>query len=539
VARLPVPREELTGGFLAPFDARFALPAGVAEVAAALWAAGHDAHLVGGCVRDVLRGVEPADWDLATDAAPERMLELFPGALYENRFGTVVVPASGRLFEITTWRSEGTYTDHRRPDVVHPAASLRDDLARRDFTINAMALAVDATGIVHGDVPTALVDPFGGREDLAAGLIRAVGDPAERFREDALRMLRAVRFAATLGMTVEKGTLAAIGSQAALAAHVSGERIATELLKLLAADRPSLGLRPGEATGLLAVIAPELGRQRGIPQAKIPGDDLWDHTLRTVDAAPRPRSSPAAGPTPGTAAGPTPGTAAGPTPGTAAGPTPGTAAWTGAPGTPAGPPLLRLAALVHDIGKPATFADGHFLGHDTVGAEMAAAWLTSLHLAGAVVARVERLVRHHMFAYDPGWSDAAVRRFIRRVGSDAVEDQLDLRAADNVGSGQAPDARSLEELRARCREQLAAHVALDLAGLAVNGDDLMAALGMAPGPALGQLLDRLLERVIGDPMLNERSRLLALADELAAGPAGMGAMDEGDVGDGGEESGWR
>jgi tRNA nucleotidyltransferase (CCA-adding enzyme) len=489
----------------------------VAEVAAVLRAAGHAAHLVGGCVRDVLRGVEPADWDLATDTAPERMLELFPKALYENRFGTVVVSAGGRTFEVTTWRSEGAYSDHRRPDIVRPAARLRDDLARRDFTINAMALAVDATGIVGGDVPAALEDPFGGREDLAAGLIRAVGDPAERFREDALRMLRAVRFAATLRMSLEEATLAAIGAEAALAAHVSGERIATELLKLLGADRPSLGLRPAEETGLLAVIAPELGRQRGIPQAKIPGDDLWDHTLRTVDAAPRP----------GAAAGPT------------AGSTPGTAPEPGEPGRQAGPPLLRLAALVHDIGKPATFADGHFLGHDTVGAEMATEWLTSLHLAGTLVTRVERLVRHHMFAYDPAWSDAAVRRFIRRVGSDAVEDQLDLRAADNVGSGQAPDVYGLEELRARCREQLAAHVALDLAGLAINGDDLMVVVGMAPGPALGRLLDRLLERVIGDPMLNERSRLLALAGELAAEPAGMGAMDEGDAEDGGEEPEWR
>ncbi len=289
-------------------------------------------------------------------------------------------------------------------------------------------------------------------------------------------MLRAVRFAATLGFTVEPATRAAIADEAPLAVHVSGERTFVELMRLLAADRPSVGLRLAEETGLLAVVAPGLALQRGIPQAKIPGDDLWDHTWRTVDAA--------------------------------------------APQLVDGLPLVRTAALLHDLGKPATFADGHFVGHETVGAELAAAWLDDLRAPRVFTVRVTNLIRHHMFAYSADWSDAAVRRFIRRVGQSAFEDLLDLRAADNTGSGLAADVDGLEDLRTRCRAQLAAHVALSRGDLAVDGDDLMRALSLAPGPTVGRLLDELLERVLADPMLNERGRLVAIARELwATSPA--------------------
>jgi tRNA nucleotidyltransferase (CCA-adding enzyme) len=484
VARLPLPGRELTAGRPAPFDPRTAAPAipnGIRTIATILRSAGHEAHLVGGCVRDLLRGVEPDDWDVATDARPDRLLALLPGARYENRFGTVAVPLADGVHEVTTFRRDGTYSDHRRPDDVTFGDSLEEDLARRDFTINAMAIPLDAAG-----APGDPVDRYDGRSDLDAGILRAVGDPRARFREDALRMLRAVRFAATLGFDVEPATRAAMSAEADLAAHVSGERTFAELVRLLAADRPSIGLRLAEATGLLAVVAPDLARQRGIPQAKIAGEDLWDHTCRTVDAA--------------------------------------------VADIDGGLPLARMAALLHDVGKPATFADGHFVGHDVAGADLAAAWLDGLRAPRAFSERVAHLVRHHMFAYSPDWSDAAIRRFIRRVGIGDVEVLLDLRAADNVGSGLAPDVDGLEELRARCRDQLAQRVALDRGDLAVDGEDLMRALGMAPGPALGRLLDRLLEAVIGDPLLNERGRLIALArafvfDESAAR---AGATDEAD-----------
>ncbi len=474
MAGLPLPGRELTAGELGPIEppadrpAAPDIPAGVRSIARVLRGAGHEAHLVGGCVRDMLRGVEPLDWDVATDARPDRLLALFPGSRYENRFGTVAVPVADGTHEVTTYRRDGTYTDHRRPDDVTFGDTLTEDLARRDFTVNALAIPLDP-----GGMPGALVDRFEGRADLAAGVLRAVGDPRARFREDALRMLRAVRFAATLGFVVEPATRDAIATEAASAALVSGERTFAELVRLLGAERPSVGLRLAEETGLLAVIAPELARQWAIPQAKVPGEDLWDHTCRTVDAA--------------------------------------------SPTLADGLPLARVAALLHDIGKPATFADGHFIGHETVGAALAAAWLDQLRAPRALATRVANLVRHHMFSYTPGWSDGAVRRFIRRVGLADVEALLDLRAADNVGSGRPADVDGLEELRTRCRAQVDAHVALGLADLAVDGDDLMAAVGLAPGPAVGRLLDDLLEAVLVDPMLNERGRLLGLAREMSAG----------------------
>jgi tRNA nucleotidyltransferase (CCA-adding enzyme) len=442
-----------------------AVPAGVRSIARTLRSAGHEAHLVGGCVRDLLRGITPLDWDVATDARPDRLLALFPGARYENRFGTVAVPLPDGTHEVTTFRRDGTYSDHRRPDDVTFGDTLEEDLARRDFTVNALAIPLDADGM-----PGPLVDRFDGRADLAAGILRAVGDPGARFREDALRMLRAVRFAATLGFAVEPATRAAIAAEAPLAVYVSGERTFAELMRLLAAERPSTGLRLAEETGLLAVVAPDLARQRGIPQAKTLGEDLWDHTVRTVDAA--------------------------------------------APTLVDGIPLARTAALLHDVGKPATFADGHFVGHEGVGAELAEAWLDGLRAPRAFTARVAGLVRHHMFSYAAEWSDAAIRRFIRRVGLADLDELLDLRAADNVGSGLPSNVDGLAELRERCRAQVAAHVALERGDLAVDGDDLMRALALAPGPAVGRLLDELLERVLADPMLNERRRLLAIAREV-------------------------
>lgn len=312
----------------------------------------------------------------------------------------------------------------------------------------------------------ALVDPFGGRRDLDRHVLRAVGDPEVRFREDALRMVRAIRLAATLDFEIEPETWAAIGRNADLVQHLSGERIAIELDKLLAAPVPSTGLRLLANSGVLRVIAPELAAQRGIAQNKIEGEDLWDHTVRTVDAVPVDR------------------------------------------------PIVRLAALLHDLGKPATIDAGPFRGHESVGAEQAAKLLDRLRYPRAEAARVVELVRQHMFTYDPSWGDAGVRRFIQRVGRGALEDLFALRAADNIGSGVPASAHGLDELRTRVAGQLQAEVALDLAHLAVNGDDLIAELGVAPGPRIGGILDALLERVVADPGANDRATLLGLAASM-------------------------
>ncbi len=437
-----------------------------------LWSAGFAAYVVGGSVRDILLGRDIADWDLATSAPPEQTLDLFAdaGAVYTNAFGTVTVrtgdPGLPDL-EITTFRSDHDYADFRRPHHVEFSDSIGLDLARRDFTVNAMAWGADAGEAGVGGSPS-LVDPHGGHADLAARVLRAVGDPATRYTEDALRMIRAVRLAATLGFDIEASTLAAIEVHADLVRHLSGERIAAELARILEAPRPSTGLRLLADTGLLLHIAPDLAAQRGIPQNKVPDEDLWDHTLRAVDGAME------------------------------------------------SPTHIRVAALLHDIGKPSTMADGRFVGHETVGADKARRLLEELRWPTAERYRIVHLIRHHMFGYLPTWSDAAVRRFIVKVGKEHIDDLFLLREADNVGSGHEPGHGGLAELRARVDAQVAAGVALDLRGLAVNGTDLMAELGLAPGPVVGRTLQRLLRRVIGDPSLNDRDRLLTIARAVVA-----------------------
>jgi putative nucleotidyltransferase with HDIG domain len=460
VALIPVHGSQLTGLRAAIAGA---IPPAVHDLLATLWAAGHAGYVVGGSLRDVVLDREPADWDLATDARPERLVEIFPGSIYENRFGTVAVRRDGDIFEITTFRTDHDYADFRRPHRVEFGDSIELDLARRDFTVNAMAW-----GARSGESP-ALIDPYDGRSDAEARLLRAVGDAATRFEEDALRMIRAVRLATTLEFQVEPATLSGIRTRADLVAHLSGERIAAELDKLLAAPLPSVGLRLLADSGLLAPISAELAAQRGIAQNKVAGEDLWDHTLRSVDAVPVSR------------------------------------------------PVVRLAALLHDIGKPATLADGHFLGHDAVGAELAAAFLERLNEPRTVRDRVVELVRNHMFSYEPGWSDAAVRRFIRKIsalGVGMLDELLALREADNIGSGLPAGAGRLDELRARVAAELTADAVLDRSGLAIDGADLMSELGLDEGPLLGRILDELLERVIAEPALNDRPTLLMLAQAM-------------------------
>ncbi len=444
-------------------------PPAVAAVMAKLWAHGHAAYVVGGSVRDTILGRVAEDWDLTTDARPDRLLEVFPGAVYENQFGTVAVREGGEQFEITTFRTDHDYADFRRPHHVEFGDRIELDLARRDFTVNAIAWGAPATGssVAGSSAPTrALVDPFDGIADVEARRLRAVGEPGARFREDALRMVRAVRLAAVLDFTIDPPTFAAIRANASLAAHVSGERLAAELQKLLLSARPSIGFRLMADCGLLEVLFPELASQRGIEQNKIDGEDLFDHSMRTVDAAPASR------------------------------------------------PVLRLAALLHDIGKPSTVEDGPFRGHEVVGAEMARALLDRLRMPKVAADRVVHLVRNHMFNYEPDWGDAGVRRLIQRVGTDAIDELFALREADNVGSGLAPDANALAGLRVRVDAELAASVVLDRSRLAIHGDDLIAELGVPAGPHLGGILDELLERVIADPRLNDRATLLLLAESM-------------------------
>jgi putative nucleotidyltransferase with HDIG domain len=461
VAQLPLPGRSDPDAVLID-GAAFAitdLPEPARRVLDALATAGHEAVLVGGCVRDLLRGELPGDWDVATAAPPEAVSEILAGSSWENRFGTVTLPGSPAV-EITTYRTEAGYADRRRPDEVTFHRSLRDDLARRDFTINAIAWLPDGPGMATGR----LADPFDGLGDLRAGRIRAVGDPGERMAEDALRVLRGVRFALRFGFTIDPATEAAIVAAAPTTAGLSAERVRDELLRLVGdpAIRPTDAFARWESLGLLSTLLPELAALRGIPQGKPLAGDALDHSLRTAQAL------------------------------------------------PAIDPILRIAGLLHDIGKAPTHHGGHFIGHELVGARMAEAVLRRLRFGAEQVARVRDAVRHHMFAYEAEWSDAAVRRFIRRVRPQRLGDLFALREADNVASGSGePAVGGLPELRARIAEQRSAPLATR--HLAVDGHDLRRELGIAPGPTLGRILDRLLEAVLDEPELNERHTLLGLA----------------------------
>ena len=442
-------------------------PRSVIAVMAKLWAHGHAAYVVGGSVRDTILGRPAEDWDLATDARPDRLLAMFPGAVYENQFGTVTIREAGEQHEVTTFRTDHDYADFRRPHRVEFGDDVELDLARRDFTVNAIAWGAPAPKPNGGQRPSpVLVDPFGGVADVRARRLRAVGEPSARFREDALRMVRAVRLAAVLELEIDPPTFAAIRASAELAGHVSAERVTAELEKLLLATYPSIGLHLLSESGLLEVLLPELAVQRGIPQNKVDGEDLWDHTLRTVDAV------------------------------------------------PTGRPIVRLAALLHDVGKPSTLDEGPFRGHEFAGADIAQRVLDRLRFPKLATERVVHLVRNHMFAYELEWGDAGIRRFIQRVGIDSIDDLFVLREADNVGSGLPADANLLADLRTRVEAELAASVVLDRSRLAVHGDDLIAELALPAGPHLGGILDALLERVIADPKLNDRATLLLLAESM-------------------------
>ncbi len=448
---------------------RVTLPQPVASVLAGLAEVGEEAALVGGCVRDLLRGERPADWDVATSAPPEVVAGLFPGSTWQNPFGTVtvLVPGGERGIEVTTYRIEGRYRDRRRPDHVRWGRSLIDDLARRDFTMNAMAWLPEEPGIGR------LVDPFGGAGDLEAGLLRAVGDPDARLEEDALRLVRAVRFAIRFEQRIDPATEIAIRRHAGSASTLSGERLRGELLRILTGPvAPSRAFGLMEELGLLPVLVPELAALRGVPQAKNLAGDALDHSLRAMDAL------------------------------------------------PASDPTLRLAGLLHDLGKATTLADGHFIGHETAGADLAEALLRRFRFPRGEIARVGRLVRQHMFAYGGEWTDAAVRRFIRRVGVDLLDDLFALRAADDLASGfTQPAEGGLAELAARTFAAVAADP-LDTRQLAVDGHILADELGIPPGPRIGRLLSRLLEAVLEDPSLNQRPALLALArDWVSTDPA--------------------
>ncbi|HMF43822.1 MAG TPA: HDIG domain-containing protein [Polyangia bacterium] len=447
------------------------VPPDVLTICRRLREAGHEAHLVGGGVRDMLLGRTPADFDVATDAVPEAVIDLFgntfavPTGLKHGTVTVLTATAPPRPVEVTTFRGEGEYLDGRRPSSVTYVKSLAEDLSRRDFTMNAVA---------YDPLADAITDLFGGQSDLSQGLIRAVGDPIARFREDGLRPMRAVRQAAQLAFDIDPPTQAAIQPTLDVFRKVSAERIRDELLKLLGAPQPSRGLNLMRETGLLGEVIPELLEGVDCTQNRFHKHDVFGHTLHVVDET-------------------------------------------------KGDAILRLGALLHDVGKPRARqpregAPGEysFFQHEYVGAEMADAICRRLKLANAERDRVVSVVKNHMFFYEPEWTDGTVRRFVRRVGGhEALDDLFALRAGDVAGRGFGEDPeKELGELRERVAAVASADAALKIPDLAISGGDVMRILGIPPGRPVGQILERLLERVIDDPTLNEKEKLEALVPEI-------------------------
>jgi tRNA nucleotidyltransferase (CCA-adding enzyme) len=446
-----------------------AIPEDVIGICQRLRDKGKRGWVVGGCVRDVLLGRPAKDWDVATDALPDEVLSYFRKVVPTGiKHGTVTVLVHGKPYEVTTLRGEGAYHDGRRPAEVRFLDDIKEDLARRDFTINA--IAVDP-------LAQTIIDPFGGQKDLEARVLRAVGEPAERFAEDGLRILRGARFAAVLECTIDDKTRIAMGETRALAtyAKVSAERILAEWLKALAASAPSVAFEIMRESGMLALTCPELLEGVGCEQNRWHAFDVWRHTMAVLDAC-------------------------------------------------AGDPVLRFAALLHDVGKPRSrelsdkTKDYTFYHHEVIGADLADVILRRLRTSNEDRERIVALVRHHLICYSPEWTDAAVRKWLRRVTPERADDLYALGRADARGKGRPAedDVGNIDQLKERVAKVIAEGAALTARDLAIDGNDVMRELGVAPGPVVGRIMRALIELVTEDPAANTRERLLAEAKRIAA-----------------------
>ncbi|MEO8581163.1 MAG: HDIG domain-containing metalloprotein [Patescibacteria group bacterium] len=512
------------------------LPVDVVAVLHQIQSNGFEAYIVGGAVRDLFLSKDvPTDWDFTTNATPTQIQSLFPESFYENEFGTVGIdrqhvrdqfqlntlsetqadntaynqvinvktatkiheslksvradshselasPQNNQIetktiFEITTFRSEGMYTDFRRPDQVSWGQTLEEDLRRRDFTINALAIFIDfqqfnfdktleSLNINAKDIQ--IIDPFGGLTDLHNHHIRTVGKPVDRFQEDALRMLRAIRFAVQLHFSLDKDALKAIKQHAALLQHVSWERIRDEFLKMLASAHPAKAIEHLDETGMLKFILPELLLAKSVVQGGHHTTDVWTHSIEALREC------------------------------------------------PSKDPIVRLATLLHDIAKPQTFRQSKegitFYNHEVIGARVAKKIAERLKLSKQDTQRIFLLVRHHMFYYQPTITDAAIRRFMRKIGLENINDVLDVRIGDRLGSGAKETSWRLEEMKGRMLSQL--HQPFSITDLKINGNELMTELHLKPGPILGKLLHHLFELVLEEPELNTKEKLIEEAKKF-------------------------
>ena len=434
---------------------RNSFPKDLIKIVRTIKKAGYKCYVVGGGVRDILLKEKPGTWDLTTDARPQAVMKLFKKVVPTGiKYGTVTIIEKGEKYEVTTFRRDEKYFDGRHPENVRFSNSLKDDLARRDFTINAIA---------YDPTTAELVDEFGGLKDLRSKLIRAVGDPVERFSEDGLRPLRACRFAAKLNFRVEPATFKAISKCLKTAKKVSVERVHDELMKMMEAEKPSIGIELMRSSGLLKLYIPELLRGVGVRQPKpFHKEDVYLHSIHTCDEAPKENA------------------------------------------------VLRFAALLHDISKPECKEGMTFYDHENVGAAVAEKIMRRLKFSNANIEYAKTLIKNHMFNYSNDWSDSAVRRFINRVGPSYVGDLFELRRADVRAMGRRTDKEGPRSLKSRVKRVIKEENALHIKDLKVNGNDVMKALKIPPSPRVGEILNKLLEKVLDDPKLNLKRTLLEM-----------------------------
>jgi tRNA nucleotidyltransferase (CCA-adding enzyme) len=454
----------------------YSIPLEVRTVAEGLRKAGFEAYLVGGCVRDLLLHRSPKDWDITTNAKPEDIQRVFPDSFYENEFGTVGVKTGSEdpvlaVIEVTPYRTETGYSDKRRPDAVAFGDSLEEDLARRDFTINAIALD-ESKGQV--------IDPYQGQKDITAKVLRTVGIPADRFEEDALRLMRAVRLVAELGFALDADTAAAIQEKGPNLKHISRERIRDEFVRILESDQPMMALALAQQLGILQYIVPDLIRGIGVDQNQAHSYDVFGHNLRAMQHA-------------------------------------ADKGWS---------LDIRLAALFHDISKPETRRwaeekkDWSFHGHEVIGSRVTRKALEEMRFPRETIEKVSKLVRWHMFFSDPEQITlSAVRRMIRNVGPENIDDLLNLRICDRIGTGRPKEQPfRFRKYKAMVDEALRDPISVGM--LKTDGTRIMKEFHEQPGPRIGHVLNALLEEVLEDPKKNtveyldtKTAELLKLNDE--------------------------
>ena len=441
------------------------IPAPIKEIARILNTEGFQCFLVGGAVRDSIMGFTPKEYDIATNAKPEDVQRIFKYTIPTGiKHGTILVILDDMHVEITTFRSDGNYSDGRHPDKVEYTASIEDDLPRRDLTINAMAY-----NILDGT----LIDMFDGMKDIKNKIIRSVGNPYERFTEDGLRIMRAIRFATKLNFNIEKETFDAICHSTGMLTSIAYERIREEFNGILISDNPFRGIELLRKTGILALIMPELMQGFGVAQNRFHKYDVYYHILHTIQAVELLETEELT-------------------------------------------LLVRLAALFHDIAKPmvqkkvSKQEEPVYYNHEVVGANVAKKVMRRLKYSNAEIDFVTLLVRQHMFYYQDEWTDGAVRRFMKAVGIENIKPLLKLREADRLGSGNRKDkeSKAIPKLLARIDKIIEEENAITVKDLKINGNDLMKEFNLKPGPIVGKILNYLLDLILDEPSLNDKEKLM-------------------------------